>query len=78
VTVQPNTGIGGPGGGGNSATNSGSGGGGGEYVEFWMTAAQIGVSLSYVAAAGGTGGSAGTNAGQAGAAGGIIVEEFYI
>lgn len=48
---------------------SNGGGGAGEYVEFWMTAAQVGASQGYTV---GTAGSVG------GAAGRIIVEEFYI
>jgi hypothetical protein len=74
--ASANTGGGGAGGGRSGATNNGSGGGAGETVEFWMTAAQIGVSLSYTVGSGGTGGAAGTAAGGNGAAGIIIVEEW--
>jgi hypothetical protein len=70
IDAPANSGVGGCG--TASAGSGNAGGGGGEYVEFWMTAAQIGASLSYTVGAGGTGGT-----GQ-GAAGRIIVEEFYI
>lgn len=70
-----NTGAGGGGGAGNSG---GGGGGAGEYVEFWMTAAQVGASLTYTVGTGGNGGAAGSQAGSGGAVGQIIVEEFYI
>lgn len=70
-----NTGAGGgaAGGGGNQ---NGGGGGAGEYVEFWMTAAQIGVGVSYTVGAGGIASGTGV-AGGNGAAGIIIIEEFY-
>lgn len=66
----------GAGGGGLGTSNSfGAGGGGaGEYVEFIMSAAQVGVSQTYTV---GTAGSAGTGGGAAGAAGVITVIEFY-
>jgi hypothetical protein len=75
--AKANSGSGGSGGviGGNN--NGGSGGGAGEYVEFTMTAAQIGASLSYAVGALGAGGAAGGQAGGNGAAGQIIVEEYY-
>lgn len=72
-----NTGAGG-GGGGSINSDTGAGGGAGEYVEFWMTAAQVGASQTYTVGTGGSGGAAGTNAGGNGAAGIIIIEEFYI
>ncbi|HEV8606099.1 MAG TPA: hypothetical protein VGQ99_12070 [Tepidisphaeraceae bacterium] len=71
-----NTGAGG-GGAGSSSSQGNSGGGSGEYVEFWMTAAQVGASQSYTVGAGGGGGSGSPN-GASGAAGIIIIEEFYI
>jgi len=71
-----NTGSGGGGAGGSGNLSAG-GGGAGEYVEFWMTAAQIGAGVSYAVGAAGTAGAAGTVAGGAGAAGTIVVEEFY-
>jgi hypothetical protein len=75
TSASPNTGSGGGGGGYTPGATGASGGGGGtgEYVEFWMTAAQIGASLAYSV---GAAGSAGGNGG-AGAAGQIIIEEFY-
>ncbi len=72
-----NTGGGG-GGAGSNAANAGSGGGAGEYVEFFMTAAQVGSSQTYTVGGGGNGGTAGTNAGGNGAAGIIVIEEYYI
>lgn len=72
-----NTGSGGGGAAATSATNSGAGGGSGEYVEFYMTAAQVGASKTYTVGAKGTGGAAGGRAGGDGAAGIIIIEEFY-
>lgn len=74
---KANTGGGGAGGGGTGAQFPGNGGGGGEYVEFIMTAAQIGAGVSYSVAAAAAGGTAGGNAGGQGAAGQIIVEEYY-
>lgn len=69
------------GGGGAGGYQSGvaevSGGGGGEYVEFIMTAAQIGAGVSYGVGVGGAGGAAGTQAGGNGGSGLIIVEEHY-
>jgi hypothetical protein len=58
----------GAGGGSGAITNAGayavaSGGNSGSYLEFWMTAAQVGASLSYGA---GTSGSAGTSGGAGG------------
>lgn len=76
ATAKANTGSGGAGG-QQAGTNAGAGGGAGEYVEFYMTAAQIGASQTYTVGGGGAGGVAGTQAGGAGAAGIIIVEEFY-
>lgn len=73
---QTNTGAGG-GGGFASGNGVGGGGGAGEYVEFWMTAAQVGASQTYTVGGGGNGGLAGGNAGGNGAAGVIIIEEFY-
>jgi hypothetical protein len=72
---------GGGGGGGNQDNGGGTGsagGGAGEFVEFWMTAAQVGASQTYTVGTGGNGGPAGTQAGGNGAAGQIIVEESYI
>lgn len=67
--------------GGSGATNSSSGGGGGggagEYVQFWVTAAQLGATATYTVGTGGNGGSAGGAAGGNGANGKIIVEELY-
>jgi hypothetical protein len=77
-TAAANTGGGGGGAGGSGNVSSGGGGGSGEYVEFWMTAAQIGASQGYTVGGGGNGGAAGGIAGGNGAAGIIIVEEFYI
>ncbi|HEV8606248.1 MAG TPA: hypothetical protein VGQ99_12820 [Tepidisphaeraceae bacterium] len=76
----PNSGAGGGGGTINAGTqNGGAGGGAGEYVEFWMTAAQVGASQTYTVGAGGAGGTpGGGGVGGAGAAGIIIIEEFYI
>lgn len=72
------TNSGGGGSGGNvTATAAGGGGGGGEYVEFWMTAAQVGAGVTYTVGATAAGGPAGGQTGGAGAAGRIIVEEFY-
>jgi len=68
INAAANSGAGAAGGQGGS---TGGGGGSGEYVEFYMTAAQIGASLSYTVGAGGTGGDA------HGGSGLIIVEEFY-
>lgn len=73
--AKANTGSGGSG--GSSGANSGAGGAAGEYVEFIMTAAQIGASQTYTVGAAGAGGTAGTQAGGNGAAGIIIVEEYY-
>jgi len=72
-----NSGSGGAGG-GTLATANGGGGGGGEYIEVWMTAAQLGASQSVNVGSGGNGGGAGTVAGGNGAGGLVIVEEFYI
>lgn len=74
--ARPNTGGGGAGGiqGGG---NTGGGGAAGEYVEFIMTAAQLGTSQSYSVGAAGVGGAAGIFAGGDGGLGGITVEEFY-
>lgn len=77
TNAAANTGAGGGGAGGTSASNSGAGGGSGEYVEFYMTAAQVGASKTYTVGAKGTGGAAGGRAGGDGAAGIIIIEEFY-
>jgi len=74
--AKANTGSGGAAGGSSNAAIGG-GGGAGEYVEFFMTAAQIGASQTYTVGTGGNGGAAGTLAGGNGAAGVIIVEEFY-
>jgi hypothetical protein len=73
-----NTGAGGGGGGGNEDVAGGAGGGAGEYVEFYMTAAQVGASQTCIVGAGGTGGAAGTKAGGNGGSGVIVVEEHYI
>ncbi len=75
-----NTGAGGGGAGMSQQvpSNTGSGGGAGEYVEFWMTAAQVGANQTYTVGTGGNGGAAGGLAGGNGAAGIIIIEEFYI
>ena len=71
-----NTGAGGIA--GISGGNVGGSGGAGEYVEFWMTAAQVGATQTYsVGTLGGGGAAGGGQAGQPGAAGIIIVEEFY-
>lgn len=69
----------GNGGSGTTSTGSanGGGGGGGEYVEFWMTAAQVGVSKTYTIGAKGAGGPAGTLAGADGGDGYAVIEEFY-
>lgn len=72
-----NTGSGGGGGAGGNSTGGGAGGGSGEYVEFWMSAAQVGASQTYTVGTGGAGGTAGGQAGGAGAAGFILIEEFY-
>ena len=81
VSAAGTNGVANTGGGGSGAaangTGDGGGGGGGEYVEFYMTAAQIGASVSYTVGAAANGGAAGTQAGGNGAAGIIIVEEFY-
>lgn len=77
TAAKANTGGGGGGGGSTGGTVSGAGGAAGEYVEFLMTAAQVGASVSYAVGAGGTGGAAGSVAGADGAAGVIIVEEYY-
>lgn len=53
-------------------------GGAGEYVEFWMTAAQVGASTTYTVGLKGAGGVAGGVAGGNGADGNMIIEEFYI
>lgn len=72
------TNSGGGGGGGHTdGTAAGGGGGGGEYVEFWMTAAQVGASITYTVGASAAGGGAGTVAGGVSGAGIILVEEFY-
>jgi hypothetical protein len=60
--------------GGGTAFSSGhnpTGGGSGEYIEFYMTAAQVGSSLSVTIGAAGTGGD------YNGGSGLVIVEEFY-
>lgn len=66
------------GGGAGGGANGGGGGGAGEYVEFWMTAAQVGASQTYTVGTAGSGGAAGTVAGGNGAAGIIIIVEYYI
>lgn len=76
LNAATNTGGGGSGG-SNGASGIGSSGGAGEYVEFWMTAAQVGASKTYTVGAAANGGAAGTFAGGNGAAGIIIIEEFY-
>jgi hypothetical protein len=76
AAAAANTGAGGGGGYSGGVTQTGGGGGAGEYVEFWMTAAQIGASQTYTVGNGGNGGAAGGNAGGNGAAGIIIVEEY--
>lgn len=70
-----NSGAGG-GGGAGVGNAGGSGGGAGEYVEFLMTAAQIGASQGYAVGGGGAGGAAGSRAGGNGGSGVIIVEEY--
>lgn len=72
-----NTGAGGGGYGGTAGTGTATAGCGaaGEFIEFWMTAAQVGASQAYTVGGAGT---AGTGGGAAGAAGVIIVEEFYV
>ncbi len=77
TNAAANTGGGGGGAGGTSASNSGGGGGAGEYVEFYMTAAQVGASKTYTIGAKGTGGAAGGRAGGDGATGALIIEELY-
>jgi hypothetical protein len=74
-----NTGGGGSGAGENNGVTGATGGGGGagEYVEFTMTAAQVGASVTYTVGPGGPGGAAGSVAGGNGAAGVILIEEFY-
>jgi hypothetical protein len=72
-----NTGAGGGGANGGTGASSACGGGAGEYLEFWMTAAQIGAGVSYAVGAAGAKGPVGTTAGGDGAAGVIIIEEFY-
>ena len=64
------------GGGAQLSGNCGGGGAPGEYVEFWMTASQIGAGLSYSVGAAGAGGL-GTLYGGAGGAGIILVEEYF-
>ena len=76
LAAKANSGSGGSGGLA-TAAGEGSGGGAGEYVEFYMSAAQVGASQTYTVGAGGAGGAAGNQAGGAGAAGVIIIEEFY-
>lgn len=76
ANAAANTGGGGSGG-ANGASGVGGGGGSGEYVEFWMTAAQVGASKTYTVGAAANGGTAGGQAGGNGAAGIIIIEEFY-
>jgi hypothetical protein len=71
VAGKANTGSGGGG------ASGGSGGGAGEYVEFIMSAAQVGASQTYTVGALGAGGAAGTVAGANGSAGIIVIEEFY-
>jgi hypothetical protein len=61
----------GAGGGGGGVSNAGvngvgSGGSSGGYLEFWMSAAQVGASKSYAVGAAGTGATAGANSGVAG------------
>jgi hypothetical protein len=84
MTVAPSAGSspaantgGGGSGGGQSGSGDGGGGGGGEYVEFWVTASQLGSTATYTVAATASGAPAGGQAGGAGAAGLIIIEEFY-
>lgn len=68
----------GAGGAGGGTSNSGGGGGGaGEYVEFYMTASQVGASQTYTVGAAGAGGPAGTQPGGSGGAGRIVIEELY-
>ena len=74
ANAAANSGSGG--GGGQTGTSCGGGGSPGEYVEFWMTASQIGASLSIWVGAGGAGGT-GTYNGGAGGAGLILVEEYF-
>lgn len=76
ANAATNSGSGG-GGGAGAGNTGGSGGGAGEYIEFFMTAAQVGASQSYTVGAAGVGGAAGSRAGGNGGAGIIIVEEFY-
>jgi hypothetical protein len=77
VAAKANTGSGGSGGNGAAAGSASGAGGAAEYVEFYMTAAQVGASQTYTVGAAGAGGAAGTRAGGNGAAGIIIVEEYY-
>ncbi len=74
--AKANSGGGGGGGSGVSTSSAGSGGGAGEYVEFFMTAAQIGTSKTYTVGVAGVGGAAGGLAGGDGGAGFIVVEEY--
>jgi hypothetical protein len=76
IAAYANSGGGGSGG-VDGGVGAGAGGGGGEYVEFLMTAAQIGASVAYVVGPGGAGGAAGTQAGGNGGSGVIIVDEYY-
>lgn len=71
IAGKANTGSGGGG------ASGGSGGGAGEFVEFIMSAAQVGASQTYAVGSGGNGGAAGTVAGGNGSAGIIIIEEFH-
>ncbi|VVC75978.1 hypothetical protein AQUSIP_12790 [Aquicella siphonis] len=77
-TYTPTTGMAyirvrmvGAGGGSGSITNAGAyavsqGGSSGNYLEFWMSAAQVGASKSYGCGAGGTAGTAGGDGGSGG------------
>lgn len=71
-----NSGSGGSGGGSNLGA-FGAGGGAGEYVEFWVSATQLGATATYTVGGKGTGGAAGGVAGGDGADGIIIIEEFF-
>lgn len=75
--ASPNTGAGGGGQGGSGGGTGAPAGGAGEYVEFYMTAAQLAaIGATIPIAIGAAGSAGGANAG-AGAAGKILVEEFY-
>lgn len=63
--------------GGGVGGQNGGGGGAGEYVEFWMTGAQVGATQTFTVGGSGAGGVAGGQAGGAGGSGIIVVEEFY-